>query len=59
MEPKDIEAHKAKLIQQRTQLLAQIALLRTDLDMLTGAIQSVDVLIKEATPKETTPTVSV
>ncbi len=52
MELKDLQEHKTKLIQQRTQIMAQIAQLRTDLDMLTGAIQSADILIKQATPEE-------
>ncbi len=52
MELKDLQEHKAKLVQQRTQIMARIAQLRTDLDMLAGAIQSTDVLIQQATPKE-------
>ena len=52
MELTDLQNHKTKLLQQRQGLLAQKALIQTDLDMLQGAIQSTDALIKEITPKE-------
>ncbi len=52
MDLKDLQEHKAKLIQQQTGVLAQVARLRTDLDMLTGALQLADMLIKQATPEE-------
>lgn len=43
----DLTAHRNKLITQKTQILAEIALRYKDLDMVTGAIQSVDILLKE------------
>jgi hypothetical protein len=52
MEIKKLQDHRNKLIQQRQGILAQKALIQTNLDMLQGAIQSTNILIEQAKPKE-------
>ena len=52
MEIKELQDHRNKLIQQRQGILAQKALIQTSLDMLQGAIQSTNILIEKANPRE-------
>jgi hypothetical protein len=52
MEIKELQDHRNKLLQQREGILAQKALLQSNLDMLQGAIQSTNILIEQSKPKE-------